>query len=133
MDKLILPILHWEKLLKKKQKLLKKQVDALESLKTSDKELPSMKDFIPKEKLNPESINEIKRIEEEEEKKVDRNKMAYKATKKTYDFRKFKTIRAFGGEIRNNVINEDVTNDEQNELIKYIEKFSRSTRPNNPE
>ena len=93
----------------------KKQVDALESLKTSDKELPSIKDFKPKEKLNPEIVNEIKRIEEEE-KKVNRNKMVYKATNKTYDFRKFKTIRAFGSEIKNNVINEDMANVEQSEL-----------------
>ena len=68
----------------------KKQVDALESLKTSDKELPPIKDFIPKENLNLEIINEIKRIEEE--KKVSRNKMVYKATNKTYDFKKFKTM-----------------------------------------
>ena len=93
----------------------KKQVDALESLKTSDKEVPSIKDFKPKEKLNPEIINEIKRIEEEE-KKVNRNKMVYKATNKTYDFRKFKTIRAFGSEIKNNVINENMANVEQSEL-----------------
>ena len=59
--------------------------------------------------------------------------MVYKATNKTYDFIKFKTKRAFGGEIKNNVINEDMANDEQNELLKYIEKFSRSTRPNNLE
>ena len=44
-----------------------------------------------------------------------------------------KTIRAFGNEIRNNVINEDMANDEQNKLIKYIEEFIRNTRPNNPE
>ena len=44
------------------------------------------------ENLNPEIINEIKRIEEIE-KKVDRNKMFYKGTNKTYDFRNFKTIR----------------------------------------
>ena len=78
----------------------KKQFDALESLKTSDKELPPIKDFIPKENQNPEIIDEIKRIEEEE-KKVNRNKMVHKATNKTYDFRKFKTICAFGSEIRN--------------------------------
>ena len=59
--------------------------------------------------------------------------MVYKATNKTYDFRKFKTIHAFGNEIGNNVINDDIANDEQNELINYIEKFSRSTKPNNPE
>ena len=110
----------------------KKQLDTLESLRPSDKKLPSIKDFIAIENQNPETINEIKRIEEEE-KKVDRNKMVYKATRKIYDFRKFKTIHAFGNKIRNNVINEDMANDEQNELINYIEKFSRSTRPNDPE
>ena len=65
------------------------------------------------ENQNPEIIIEIKRIEEEE-KKVSRNKMVYKATNKTYDFRKFKPIRAFGNEIRNNVINEDMANNEKN-------------------
>ena len=39
-----------------------KQVVALESLNKSNKELPSIKDFIPIENLNPEIINEIKRI-----------------------------------------------------------------------
>ena len=40
-----------------------KQVVALEPLKDSDKKLPPIKDFIPMENLNPEIINEIKRIE----------------------------------------------------------------------
>ena len=110
----------------------KKQVDALESLRPSDKKLPSIKEFISKENQNPEIINEIKRIEEQE-KKVNRNKMVYKATNKTYDFRKFKTIRAFGSEIKNNVINEDMADVEQNELLKYIEEFSSSTKPRDTE
>ena len=46
-----------------KQKQLKikekKQVDALRALKTSNKKLPSMKDFISIENLNPEIVNEI--------------------------------------------------------------------------
>ena len=62
-----------------------KQVVALESLKNSDKKLTPIKDFIPTENLNSEIINEIKRIEEIE-KKIDRNKMIYKGTNKTYDF-----------------------------------------------
>ena len=89
-----------------------KQVVALESLKAPDKKLTPIKDFIPIENLNPEIINKIKRIEEIE-KNVDRNKMVYKGTNKTYDFRNFKTIRAFGNEIRNNVISLDTTNIEQ--------------------
>ena len=80
------------KALEKQRRTIKdqgeKQVVALESLKPSDKKLSSIKDFIPMENLNPETINEIKRIEEIE-KKVDRNKMVYKGTNKTYDFRNF--------------------------------------------
>ena len=122
----------FEKQIKTIENQGEKQVHALESLKPFDKELPSIKDFIPIENLSPEIINEIKRIEEEE-KKVNRNKMVYKATNKTYDFRKFKTIRAFGNEIKNNVINDDMANNEQNKLLKHIEEFSGSIRPWNLE
>ena len=59
--------------------------------------------------------------------------MVYKATNKTYDFRNFKTIRTFGNEIKNNVINENIANNEQNELLNYIEEFSSSTKPRDPE
>ena len=102
-----------------------KQVVALESLKASDKKLPAIKDFIPTENLNPEIINEIKKIEEIE-KKVDRNKMVYKGTNKTYDFRNFKTIRTFGNEIRNNVISLDTANMEQANLLSYINDFMKT-------
>ena len=108
-----------------------KQVVALESLKTSDKKLAPIKDFIPIENLNPEIINEIKRIEEIE-KKVDRNRMVYKGTNKTYDFRNFKTIRTFGNEIRNNVISLDTANLEQTNLLSYINDFTKKTKPQNP-
>ena len=49
----------------------KKQVDALKSLKSSDKQLPLIKDFISKERLNPEIVDEIERIEEEERKLIE--------------------------------------------------------------
>ena len=104
-----------------------KQVVALESLKASDKKLPPIKDFILMENLNPEIINEIKKIEEIE-KKVDRNKMVYKGTNKTYDFRNFKRIRTFGNEIRNNVISLDMANMEQANLLSYISDFLK-TKP----
>ena len=61
----------------------KKQVDALISLESFDKQLPSIKDFISKERLNPEIIDEIERIEEEE-RKADRSKMVYKASGETF-------------------------------------------------
>ena len=102
-----------------------KQVVALESLKDSDKKLTAIKDFIPIENLNPEIINEIKRIEEIE-KKVDRNRMVYKGTN---DLRNFKTIRAFGNEIRNNVISLDTANIEQANLRSYIYDFTKKKKP----
>ena len=101
-----------------------KQVVTLESLKDSDKKLPLIKDFIPIENLNPEIINEIKRIEEIE-KQIDRNKMVYKGTTKTYDFRNFKTMRAFGNEIRDNVISLDTANIERANLLSYIYDFMK--------
>ena len=61
-----------------------KQVFTLESLKDSDKKLTQIKDFIPTENLNPEIINEIKRIKELE-KEVDRNKMVYEGANIIYD------------------------------------------------
>ena len=83
------------------------------------------------ENLNPEIINEIKRTEEIE-KKVDRNRMVYKGTNKTYDFRNFKTIRAFGNEIRNNVIGLDTANMEQANLLSYFSNFMK-TKLRDPE
>ena len=96
-----------------------KQVGGLKSLESSDKQLPSIKDFISKERLNPEIIDEIERFEEEE-KKIDKSKMVYKGYNQTDDFRKFKAIRVFGNEIRNNIVSMSMTNDERNHLTKYI-------------
>ena len=71
-----------------------KQVNAFKSLESSNKQLPSIKEFISKEKLNPEIANEIEKVEEEE-RKADRSNMVYEGSNKTYDFRIFKTIRVF--------------------------------------
>ena len=98
-----------------------KQVDAL---KTSYKKLPSIKDFVPIEKFNPEIIAEIKRIQEIE-KNVDRDKMVYKSTSRNYDFRGFKTIRTYGNDIRNNVISLNVVNLEQANLLAHFHDFVR--------
>ena len=114
--------------MKNKQKLLKikekKQVDAS---KTSYKKLPSIKDFVPTEKFNLEIIAEIKRIEEIE-KNVDRDKMVYKSTGKTYDFRGFKTIRTYGNDIRNNVTSLSAANLEQVNLIARVLDFVKKNK-----
>ena len=67
----------FEKLTKTIEDQGQKQVDAFKSLESSDKQLQSIKDFISKERLNLEIIDEIEKIEEDE-KKVDRSKMVYK-------------------------------------------------------
>ena len=68
-----------------------KQVDALKFLEFSNMQLPSIKDFMSKERLNPKIVNEIEKIEEGE-RKADGSKMVYEGSNKTYNFRKFKTI-----------------------------------------
>ena len=54
--------------------------------------------------------------------------MVYKGYNRTYDFRKFKTISAFGNEIRNNMY---TANNEQNYLAKYIKELKTKTKPSN--
>ena len=106
-----------------------KQVDAL---KTSYEKLPSIKDFVPTEKFNPEIINEIKRTEEIE-KNVDRDKMVYKSTSRVYDFRGFKTIRTYGNDIINNVTSLKAANLEQANLMAHFHDFTKNTKPQNSE
>ena len=69
----------------------------------------------------------------EEERKTGRSKIVYEGSNKTYDFRKFKAIRTFGNEIRNNIISMSMANDEQNQLPKHIREFNSKTRPQNYE
>ena len=95
------------------------------------KKLPSIKDFVPTEKFNLEIINEIKRIEEIE-KNVDRDKMVYKSTSRTYDFRGFKTIRTYGNDMRNNIISLDAANFEQANLLAHFHDFVKKTKPQDP-
>ena len=109
-----------------------KHVIDLKSSEFSDTQLPSIKDFISKERLNPGIANEIKKIEEEE-RKADRSKMVYEEPNKTYDFKKFKIVRVFGNEIRNNISNMSMSTDEQELLPKHIREFKSKTIPKNPE
>ena len=98
------------------------KVDALKSLESSDKQLPSIKDFILKERLNLEIIDEIERIEDEE-RKAGRSKIVYKGFNETYDFRRFKTVHVFGSEIRNSIINMSMANDEQTICQSILENL----------
>ena len=95
------------------------------------KKLPSIKDFVPTEKFNPEIIAEIKRIEEIE-KNVERDKMFYEGTSRNYDFRGFKTIRSYGNDIRNIVTSLEAANLEQANLMAHIHNFVKNAKPQDP-
>ena len=49
--------------------------------------------------------------------------MLYKGYRNTYDFTKFKIIRAFGDVIRNLIIATNTANDEQKQLAKSFKEF----------
>ena len=53
--------------------------------------------------------------------------MVYKGYNKIYDSRKFKTIRVFGNEIRNNIVNMYTGN----YLTKFVKEFKTKTKPQN--
>ena len=57
--------------------------------------------------------------------------MVYEGSSKNYDFRRFKTIRVFGNEFRNNIIDMSMANDEQDQLLRYINGFKRKTKLQN--
>ena len=54
--------------------------------------------------------------------------MVYESSNKTYDFRKFKTTRAFSNEIRKNIIDLDEASYEQNQLLNYIKELNKNTK-----
>ena len=121
------------KALEKQRKTIEDQGEKqLDALNTSYKKLPSIKDFVPTEKFNLEINDEIKRIEEIE-KNVDRDKMVYESTNRTYDFRGFKTIRAYGNDIRNNVTSLKAADLEQSNLMAHIQNFVKNAKPQDPE
>ena len=107
----------------------KKQVDALNTLKSNNNKLE-----IKNEDIFPESafggdksrkeLNKIKEIEKD----FDREKLIYKTNKHTYDFRKFNTIRTFGEDIYEGKITLEEADESQSDLLDEIKKFNDKTR-----
>ena len=58
--------------------------------------------------------------------------MFYQGTNRNYDFRGFKTIRAYGSDIRNNVTSLKAANLEQANLMAHIHDFVKNTKPQDP-
>ena len=58
--------------------------------------------------------------------------MVHESTSRTYDFRGFKTICAYGSDIRNNVTSLKAANLEQANLMAHINDFVKNTKPQDP-
>ena len=107
----------------------KKQVDALNTLKSDNKLEIKDKDIIPESSFaNDESRKELNKIKEMEE-SIDREKLVYKTDKHTFDFRKFNTIRTFGKDIYNGKITLEEADESQSDLLGEIKKINDKTRP----
>ena len=88
-----------------------KQVQALNTLKSS-KNL-TIEDIIPKSAFNnDEAKKELNKINEIED-TIDREKLVYKTSGNTYEFRKFRTIRNFGDDIYNGEITLEEADEDQ--------------------
>ena len=74
----------------------KKQVDALNTLKSNNQ--LTIEDVIPKNALNNETKKELDKIKEIE-KNVDSEKLVYKTNDYMYSFKSFQTIKSFGRDI----------------------------------
>ena len=103
----------------------KKQVDALNTLKSDNNKKLEIKneDIIPGSAFASdearEEINKILKIE----KNADREKLVYETGKYKYDFRKFNAIRTFGEDICNGKISLEDTDEDQWDLKDEIEKW----------
>ena len=109
----------------------KKQVDALNALKSDNKLEIKDKDIIPESSFaNDESRKELNRIREMEE-SIDRSKLVYKTDSNTFDFRKFNTVRTFGKDIYiyNGKITLEEVDESQSDLLNETKTFNEKTRP----
>ena len=136
MNKQNLLILLYENLRKAFGKQIKttknqgeKQVEELNAFK-SDNNLTN-EDAIPKNAFNnAEAKKELDKITEIED-TIDREKLVYKASGNTYDFRKFRTIRNFGKDIYEGEITLEEADKDQSNLLNEIKNFNDKTRPKN--
>ena len=77
---------------------------------------------------NNEVIKELDKSKEIEE-IIDREKLFYRASEYTYNFRNFRTIRTFGRDIYEGKITLEEADEDQSNLADKIKNFSDKTRP----
>ena len=120
------------KAFEKKMKTIEDQGEKqIKAIQNNTKEV-TIKNIIPENILNDEAKKEIDKITEIE-KTVDREKLVYRASKYTYSFQNFRTIRAFGRDIYNGEITLKEADEDQASLINEIMNFRDKTKPQNEE
>ena len=108
-----------------------KEVTALNTLKSDKNNKLTIEDMIPKNAFsNDEVEKEIDKIKEIED-AIDREKLLYKASGNTLDFKKFKTIITFGKDVYEDKVNLEEADKDQSDLLTEIKNFSEKTRPKN--
>ena len=109
----------------------KKQIDALNTLKSNNQ--LTIEDVIPKNALNnDEAKKELDKIKEIE-KNVDREKLIYETNEYTYSFKNFQTIKTFGRDIYEGKITIEEADKYQTDLLVEIKGFRKNTKPRSQE
>ena len=109
----------------------KKQVDALNTLKSNNQ--LTIEDVIPKNALNnDEAKKELDKIKEIE-KNVDREKLIYETNEYTYSFKNFQTIKTFGRDIYEGKITIEEADKYQTDLLAEIMNLRKNTKPSSQE
>ena len=107
-----------------------KQVEALNTFKSYNEKL-TIEAVIPKNALyNNEAKKELDKITEIE-KTIDREKLVYRASEYTYNFRNFRIVRTLGRDIYEGKITLQEANIDQDNLMKDIRNSNNKTRPQN--
>ena len=109
----------------------KKQVDALNTLKSNNQ--LTIEDVIPKNALNnDEAKKELDKIKEIE-KNVDREKLIYETNEYTYSFKNFQTIKTFGRDIYEGKVTIKEAHKYQTDLLAEITDFRKNTKSRSQE
>ena len=109
----------------------KKQVDALDTLKSKNQ--LTMEDVIPNDTLNSNEVKkELYKIKEIE-KNVDREKLIYETSEYIYSFKNFQTIKTFVRDIYEGKITIEGADEYQTNLSVEIMNFRKNTKPRSQE
>ena len=66
-----------------------------------------------------------------QKKTIDREKLVYRASEYTYNFRNFRTVRTLGRDVYEGKITSKEVNTDEDNLLSGIRNFNNRTRPQN--